>query len=102
MGVMNSHLWPPKDWRAFIALIFSILGAIALTSFAAWLVWILWLGGWPIATAEKRIEIFGQALLLLLAGALLVLLSLGLAINRRTLKIGKDGLEASGGEADDD
>lgn len=40
----------------------------------------------------------GWALILLLVGALAVLLSLGLAINRRSLKLGRDGFSAAGGD----
>lgn len=97
-GRMSPKLWPPRDWRAFIALVASILGAVALTFFAVWLVWILWLGGWPETTAVQRLGILGRALILLLVGALAVLLSLGLAINRRSLKLGRDGFSAEGGD----
>lgn len=90
--------WPPRDWRAFIALIASIVGSAVLTGFAAWLVWILWKGGWQLGTEGKRLDSLGTALLLILSIMGLVLVSLGLAINRRTLKLGKDGFEASGGE----
>lgn len=58
----------------------------------------MWRGGWPIDTAPVRIEVLSKALMLSLAGSIVVLISLGFAINRRTVKISKDGLEASGGE----
>lgn len=94
--------FPAKDWRAHVALLASILGSIALTAFAVGLVYILWKGGWPIETATMRLEILGEALILTLSGSLVVLISLGFAINRRSVKISKDGLEASGGEDEDD
>ena len=28
--------WPPKDWRALLALVFSTLGAVVLTLFVWW------------------------------------------------------------------
>lgn len=90
--------WPPRDWRALLALVASVAGSASLTGFAGWLVWILWQGGWPIATAEMRIGILGKALLLSLGGSLVVLISLGLAINRRSVKVGRDGIEVSGGD----
>jgi hypothetical protein len=92
--------WPPRDWRAFVALLGSVAGAAVLTAFAAWLVWILWKGGWPLETADKRIEALAWALLGILATVGIVLVGLGMAINRRTVK-GKAGLiefEASGGD----
>lgn len=95
---MNAKLWPPRDWRAFIALAASILGSAVLTGFAAWLVWILWKGGWSIGTEGQRLSSLGTALLIVLGIMGLVLVSLGLAINRRSLKLGKDGFEASGGD----
>lgn len=88
----------PRDWRASVALVSSILGSIALTVFAAVLVYIMWKGGWSADTATQRIEILGTTLMLALAGSLLVLITLGLAINRRSIKFGRDGFEASGGE----
>lgn len=90
--------FPAREWRAHIALISSIFGSMAFTFFAAGLVYIVWKGGWTPETSEMRIEILGQALLLALAGSLVVLVSLGFAINRRMVKITKDGLEASGGD----
>lgn len=92
--------FPAREWRAHIALIASIFGAIAFTAFAVFLVFIMWKGGWPTDTAEMRIEVLGKALILSLSGALVVLISLGFAINRRMVKITKDGLEASGGGDD--
>ena len=93
--------WPPKDWRALLALIASIAGAGILTGFAAWLVWILWRGGWPVATAPMRVAALARALMLALLIIGAVLLSLGLAINRRSIRLGRDGFEASGGDEEE-
>ena len=89
--------WPPRDWRAFLALVASIAGAAVLTGFAAWLVHIVrsWKG-----FDELRIGILGNALygVLLIVGVVLV--SLGLAINKRSVKgsILGASFEAEGGE----
>lgn len=91
---------PPREWRASIALIASVLGAVAFTVFSAWLVWVLWQGGWPIETAPERITFLGKALMLSLSGSLVVLITLGFAINRSTVKVGPSGIEASGGEGE--
>lgn len=92
--------WPPRDWRAFVALTASIAGAAVLTGVACWIVWILWRGGWPASTADARVEALARALLGILFTVGIVLVSLGLAINRRTLKgsIGAASFEASGGD----
>ncbi len=87
----------PRDWRASVALVASVLGSIALTAFSAFLVYIMWRGGWPIATAETRIDVLGKVLMLSLSGSLVVLITLGFAINRRSIKVSKEGFEASGG-----
>jgi hypothetical protein len=87
-----------RDGRASIALLASIGGSAALTGFAGWIAWILWQGGWPAASAEQRIAVLGEALLLALAGSLVVLVSLGLAINRREIRVGREGFELSGGD----
>lgn len=90
----------PRDFRAFIALMASIGGTMALTGVGVWLVWILWKGGWPERTAELRIEKLGLIAILVLVIMGVTMTSLGLAINRRTLRanIGSSGFEASGGD----
>ena len=102
---MPAPNWPPRDWRALIALIASILGAAVLTAFSIWLVQLLVM--FAHADPSVRMEVV-QALatsnygLLAIIGA--VLLSLGLAINRRSVKGSAFGasFEAAGGEDDDD
>lgn len=90
----------PRDLRAFIALVASIGGTMALTGMAVWLVWILWKGGWPVSTAPLRIEKIGLIAVLVIVIMGVTMTSLGLAINRRTLRanIGSSGFEASGGD----
>ncbi len=90
--------FPAKEWRAHVALVASILGSIALTIFSSALVYIMWKGGWPVDTALVRIEVLSKALMFSLGGSLVVLITLGFAINRRSVKITKDGLEAIGGD----
>lgn len=91
--------WPPRDGRSFVALIASIGGAIALTCFAVWMVWIfVWGFAWPVDTSVQRLDWLGWGLMILLGGSLLVLVTLGFAINRRSIRFGKDGFEASGGD----
>ena len=91
--------WPPKDWRALLALVASVAGSAALTVFAAWLVWIVWQGGWSAENQTLQLGILGKALLLVIGGLLLVLLSLGLAINRRSISgsVGPASFRAEGG-----
>lgn len=102
---MRRSDWPPRDWRALIALAASILGAAVLTGFSIWLVRLLVM----FATADPRLRMeVVRALatsnygLLAIIGA--ILLSLGLAINRRSVKGSAFGasFEAAGGEECDD
>jgi hypothetical protein len=90
----------PRDLRAFIALVASIGGTMALTLFSVWIVWILWRGGWPNGTELARIDKIGLIAVLVIVIMGVTMTSLGLAINRRTLKanIGSSGFEASGGD----
>ncbi len=90
----------PRDLRALIALWASILGTIALTAFSAALVWILWRGGWAATTQHVRIEKLGLIAVLVIIIMGITMASLGLAINRRSLKGSAFGasFEASGGE----
>ncbi len=89
-----------RDLRAFIALWASIGGTMALTSLLIWIIWILWLGGWPVSTAETRVEKIALIAILVAIIMGVTMTSLGMAINRRTLKanIGSSGFEASGGD----
>lgn len=91
--------WPPRDWRALLALIASVAGAATLTGFAAWIVTMLrdWKG-----FDELRIHALSNALYGLLFTVGIVLVSLGLAINKRSVKgsILGASFEAQGGEND--
>jgi hypothetical protein len=93
--------WPPRDWRAILALFASVGGAAILTGFAAWLVNIIWRGGWH-GFEEQRLAALSYALfgVLLIMG--IVLVSLGMAINKRSVKGSFMGanFEAEGGDDD--
>ena len=97
---MNLPAWPPRDWRAIIALVASVGGSGVLTAFACWLVYILWRGGWPETTALARIDKIGLALIIVLVIMGVTMTSLGLAINRRSVKASAFGtsFEATGGD----
>lgn len=91
----------PRDMRAFVALWASIGGAMALTLVFIWIVRVLVQFGR--VDPDRREQVINALAnsnygLLTIIGA--ILLSLGLAINRRTLKanIGSSGFEASGGD----
>ncbi len=90
----------PRDLRAFIALIASIGGTMALTVVMVWIIWILWRGGWPGGTELARIDKIGLIAVLVTIIMGVVMVSLGLAINRRSLKGSAFGasFEATGGD----
>jgi hypothetical protein len=90
----------PRDLRAFIALIASIGGTMALTLVVIWIVWIFWRGGWSAGTELARIDKLGLIAILVTVIMGVVMVSLGLAINRREVKASAFGatFEASGGE----
>jgi hypothetical protein len=108
LSYINNHMPNPneivhdRELRANIALWASIFGSIGLTLFAAAIVYIMWQGDWPISTAGERIATLGKALMLSLGGSLVVLITLGFAINHRSVKVSANGFEASGGDDDDD
>jgi hypothetical protein len=85
--------WPARDWRALVALVGSIAGAAVLTLLLAWIIYLFQL--WVRADQLANIA-YG---LLAIIGA--VLLTLGFAINRRSIKLTREGLEASGGDPED-
>ena len=92
--------WSPRDLRAGLALVASIAGAGVMTGMSAWLVWILWRGGWAVETAEQRLAALAWALFGTLIIVGITISAFGLAINRRVLrgKVGNAEFEASGGE----
>lgn len=91
--------WPPHDWRAWAALASGIAGGAVLTCVAAWMIHIIAFSGeWGSGTERQRLAILGKALYMVLAGVIAVLLSQGLAINRRKISISpKDGIMIEGG-----
>jgi hypothetical protein len=78
-----------KEWLALIALFASIGGAGILTLNRVWLIKIL-------ERAKAWADIADIAKLdTVIIGAIII--GLGFAINRRSIKLSKDGIEASGG-----
>lgn len=93
--------WPPRDWRAIIALLFSIVGAAVLTGLFAWITAnLVAFGQSDPGRREQVIAALANSNYGLLGIIGAVLLSLGLAINRRSVKGSAFGasFEASGGE----
>jgi hypothetical protein len=116
MNLSPLHDWYPKDWRAMIALIASIVGGAVLTIFAWHVVSILDAYGNRLITELVRdpnvkvsvgnvlttvISTLAWGLKLLLAGLITVILSLGFAVNRRSFKINRGGIDMSGGDGED-
>lgn len=64
------------SWK-WVSNFVRILAPIPLTFTAVGLVWVLWLGGWPVETAEARVQWLGIALV-----ANIALLGLALFLNR--------------------
>jgi hypothetical protein len=90
----------PRDLRALIALWASIGGTMALTIGVAGIVLILWKGGWSGGTENARIDKIGLIAVLVTVIMGVTMVSLGLAINRRSVKGAAFGasFEASGGD----
>jgi hypothetical protein len=95
--------WPPKDWRALLALLFSVMGAVILTLFLWWATDQLQPdGGWQPENEAQRLHTI-RWILWIVAGSIgAVLIGLGMAINRRSFKgnIGGSGFDFEGGEPD--
>lgn len=61
-----------RIWKSLLAAasirFWAMAGSVVtLTVFAAWLVWIIWRGGWPDAEAGRQLDILGWALWIMLA-----------------------------------
>lgn len=97
----NLPIWPPKDWRALAALVFSVAGAAALTMLLYLLSGMLLPEkGWTPASEGERVTTIRWVLWLSATCILLVLTGLGFAINRRALRgrWGDKSLDWEGGE----
>lgn len=95
--------WPPRDWRALVALVFSVAGAVVLTAFVWWGTGqLLPAEGWTRASEVNRATTIRWTLWIATGSIGLVLLGLGMAINRRTFraKWGDKSAEFDGGDRD--
>ena len=100
---MSGRAWDPRSWRATVALLASIAGASVLTGMSVWVVRHLVRLAWADpAIRGAVVEALATSNYALLAIIGAVLLSLGLAINRRSLKASAFGatVEADGGVDD--
>lgn len=90
--------WPGWTW---IGSGVRTLSPIPLTFMAAGLVFILWLGNWPIETAEQRIRWLGISLVgsIALLGLALFLVREG--IKSFSVKAGAVEMEVNGDKSDD-
>lgn len=73
---------------------------MALTLIMLWIILILWKGGWSTGTEAIRIDKIGLIAILVTVIMGVVMVSLGLAINRRSVKGSAFGasFEATGGD----
>ncbi|WP_298164605.1 hypothetical protein [Novosphingobium sp.] len=97
--------WPPRDWRKVLALIFSVAGAAFLTALVWWgMAALLPERGWTVASEPDRAATLRWVLWIAIGGVVVVLFSLGMAINRRSLQAqwGDKRVDFSGGENSDD
>lgn len=94
--------WPPKDGRAFIALLSQILGALAIGGFMIWQTLILTDNKlWSPSTQVMRLDTLGWSHITLVVGFVALFVGLGLSIGERTIKLSRDGFEASSEDDDD-
>lgn len=102
---MNLPAWPPRDWRSLLALIFSVLGAVVLSLFVWWAyAQLLPSAGWSVETEANRAVTLRWTIWIAIGAIGLVLLSLGMAINRRSLRArwGDKSAEFEGGDGESD
>lgn len=78
--------WPPRDVRAFVALLFSVLGGIALTGVLVFLAYLIAYGSWSAATEQVRAAGLVRASHIVAVGVVVVMIALGWAINRRRIE----------------
>ena len=97
---MKLPRWSPRDWRGMVALVATIAGASVLTAMSIWVIALIAAAGASdAALAGPALKALARSNYGLLAIIGTVLLSLGLAINRRSLRARAFGaeFEADGG-----
>lgn len=97
------NAWPPKDWRALLALVFSVIGAVVLTLFVWWGYYQLMPdpeNGWSVSTEMHRAGTARWVLWVAIGAVAVVLVGLGMAVNRRSFKgqIGQASVDFQGGD----
>lgn len=93
--------WPPKDWRALLALVGSIAGAAVLTALVWWGCAVLLPSAeWTRATESERLITIRWVLWIAVGAIAVVLVGLGMAINRRSFRgrIGGAEVDFAGGD----
>ncbi len=93
--------WPPRDWRALVALVFSVAGAVALTVLLYLMAGMLLPDkGWTPRTEAERVTTIRWVLWICAFCILLVLTGLGFATTRRGLRMksGDKSMEWEGGD----
>lgn len=84
---MTYALWSPFDKKSAWALWTTVIGSGVICALTAWVVFILWLGDWPAGTEQQRLAALSTALYMYIGTLVVMVSSLGLAINRRDLEI---------------
>ena len=95
--------WPPRAQIGFYALAASIIGSGVAMAMTCWLIWIFWRGGWTLPTEPQRLETLAYISFGLVILAFVTITSMGMAINRRSVRIdGPAGMKVdmSGGGDD--
>jgi hypothetical protein len=95
--------WPARTQMALIALIASVVGAAVAMAMLGWGIHILWRGGWAESTQVQRIAAIAYIAYGLLGLAFVTISALGMAINRRSIKVdgpGGTSIDLSGGGDD--
>lgn len=89
---------PAVEWRRWLYTMAMLGGGVAMTALAIWLITLVrW--GWTASNAPQQLAILGNALLLAMGGAGLVLLGLLLRTTIRSIK-GSAGADGFSLEAD--
>lgn len=95
--------WPPRAQIGFYALAASIVGSGVAMAMTCWLIWIFWRGGWALPTEPQRLQTLAYIAFGLVLLAFVTITSMGMAINRRSVRIDGPGgmkVDMSGGGDD--
>ena len=88
---------PLSMWLRLMFSVSLLAAGPVMTGFGAWMVWVVWRGGWAAERAAQQLDILGTGLMTVLGGmvAIIVAVALGGPVGRLKGSVGRVSAEVS-------